>query len=311
MRVLITGVSGGLARMLAQHLALLGHEVLGVDRRPWVDPPASIKVFNADIRKRPAEDIFRHHRPEVVIHMATVTHLSARQQERYRINLGGTQIIFEHCNTYGVKQAIFIGRHTVYGAAPDAPLYRSEAEPPLATATYPPLADLVAADLFAGSALWRYPQLDTTVLRLAYTLGPSMRGKLASFLGDRLEARIPTVLGFDPLFQVMHESDAVTAITAALNHNLRGVFNVAGPEPIPLSTLCRGVGRTPVPLPEPLYALLAQRLSLTPLPTSALGHIKYPVVVQDQPFRSLTGYSAHIGQVELLESFKSYSRAPR
>ena len=68
--------------------------------------------------------------------MATVTHLTARQKERYRINLGGTQTIFEHCHTYGVKQALFIGRHTVYGAAPDAPLYRTETEPPLATATY-------------------------------------------------------------------------------------------------------------------------------------------------------------------------------
>ena len=307
MKILITGVSGGLARMLAQHLSLLGHEVLGIDRRPWLDAPPNIQVFNADIRKRPAEDVFRHHRPEVVVHMATVTHLSARQEERYRINLGGTQAIFEHCHTYGVKQAIFVGRHTVYGAAPDAPLYRAETEPPLATATYPTLADLVAADLFAGSALWRYPQLETAVLRFAYTLGPSMRGTLASFLGKRRDHRIPTVLGFDPLFQVMHERDVVTAINAALEHQLRGVFNVAGPAPIPLSTLCRGVGRIPVPLPEPLYALLAQRLSLTPLPTSALSHIKYPVVVRDQPFRSLTGYRHHIEQEELLQSFKSYS----
>lgn len=308
MKILITGISGGIARMLAIELATLGHEVFGVDRRSWPEAPSSVKVFNADIRKRPAEDLFRNHRPEVVIHMATVTHLTAKQEERYRINLGGTQAIFEHCHTYGVKQAIFIGRHTVYGAAADAPLYRTEAEPPLATATYPALADLVAADLFAGSALWRYPQLDTAVLRFAYTLGPSMRGTLASFLGGAKGHRVPTILGFDPLFQVMHEQDVVSAIISTLNAKLRGVYNVAGPPPLPLSVLCKATGRIPIPLPEPLYPVITKSLSLTPLPLSAIKHIKFPVVIQDQAFKERTGYSPNIDQKELLSSFRSYSR---
>ncbi len=308
MKILITGISGGIARALAKELLHLGHEVLGVDRRPWPDAPAGIQLFNADIRKRPAEDIFRHHRPEAVIHMATVTHLTAHQEERYRINLGGTQTIFEHCHNYEVKQAIFIGRHTVYGAAADAPLYRTEAEPPLATATYPALADLVAADLFAGSALWRYPQLDTAVLRLAYTLGPSMRGTLASFLGESRGHRVPTIMGFDPLFQVMHEDDAVRAIIASLNAKLRGVYNVAGPTPLPLSVLCKSTNRTQIPLPEPLYTVITRSLNLTSLPISAIRHIKYPVVIQDRSFRELTGYQPSIDQENLLASFESYSR---
>ena len=308
MKILITGISGGIARALAKELLHLGHKVLGVDRRPWPDAPSGIQLFNADIRKRPAEDIFRHHRPEAVIHMATVTHLTAHQEERYRINLGGTQTIFEHCHNYEVKQAIFIGRHTVYGAAADAPLYRTEAEPPLATATYPALADLVAADLFAGSALWRYPQLDTAVLRLAYTLGPSMRGTLASFLGESRGHRVPTIMGFDPLFQVMHEDDAVRAIIASLNAKLRGVYNVAGPTPLPLSVLCKSTNRTQIPLPEPLYTVITRSLNLTSLPSSAIRHIKYPVVIQDRSFRELTGYQPSIDQESLLASFESYSR---
>lgn len=307
MKVLITGISGGIARALARQLAIMDHEVLGIDRRPWPDAPPNIQLFNVDIRKRPAEDVFRLHRPEIVIHMATVTHLTAREEERYRINLGGTQSIFEHCHQYGVKQALFIGRHTIYGATADAPLYRSEAEPPLATATYPALADLVAADLFAGSALWRYPKLNTAVLRLAYTLGPSMRGTLASFLGSEKGHTVPTIMGFDPLFQVMHESDAVDAIIAAMQAKLRGVFNVAGPSPIPLSVLCKRVDRVILPLPEVLYTLITRRLSLSSLPLSAIKHIKYPVVIQDQTFKNLTGYQHRIDQEQLLDSFKEYS----
>lgn len=308
MKVLITGVSGGLARILAQRLLQEDLEVIGIDRRPWPDPPKGVTVFQADVRKRPAEDVFRMQKPDAVVHLATVTHLTARQEERYRINLGGTQAVFRYCDLYDVKQAVFVGRHTIYGAAADAPLYRTEAEPPLATATYPALADMVAADLFAASALWRYPQLDTSVLRMAYTLGPSMRGTLASFLGGRRHQRVPMVLGFDPLFQVMHEYDAVEAIVAALNHKLRGIFNVAGPLPLPLSTLCSKTDRMAVPIPEFLFSSMVHRFAFSNLPATAINHVKYPVVIQDQPFRDLTGYKHQIDESQLLASFRSYSR---
>ena len=74
-------------------------------------------MHTVDIRKRAAEDVFRTMRPDAVIHMATVTHLLQQSEDRYRINLGGTRAVFEHCHAYGVKHAIFVGRHTYYGAA--------------------------------------------------------------------------------------------------------------------------------------------------------------------------------------------------
>ena len=72
-----------------------------------------------------------------LIHLATVTHLTHRSKDRYRINLGGTQSVFNHCDAYGLKQAVFVGRHTYYGAAPDSPLYHTETEPPMAGHTFP------------------------------------------------------------------------------------------------------------------------------------------------------------------------------
>ena len=68
-------------------------------------------------------------------------------EERYRLNLNGTQSIWSYCERFKVKQALFVGRHTVYGAAADAPLYCKETEPLLAGTTFPTLADLVSADL--------------------------------------------------------------------------------------------------------------------------------------------------------------------
>ena len=122
--------------------------------------PPAVEMHEVDIRKRAAEDVFRKHRPDAVIHMATVTHLVARSEERYRINLGGTRAVFDHCARLRRRsRSIFVGRHTYYGAAPDSPLYHSEDEPPMAVTTFPELADLVAADLYAATALWRIPEL--------------------------------------------------------------------------------------------------------------------------------------------------------
>src|SRR5581483_5760240 len=245
--------------------------------------------------------VFRTFRPDAVIHMATVTHLTVRDEDRYRINLFGTRAVFDHCHHYGAKRCIFVGRHTYYGAAADTALYHGEEDPPMAMTTFPELSDLVAADLYAGSALWRYPELNTSVLRICYTLGPSLSGTLATFLRGR---RVPKVLGFDPLFQFMHEADAAEAICLALEKDLRGVYNVAGPQPLPLATLIREAGRTPVPVPELLMRLAFGRFGLPRLPPGAVAHLKYPVVIDDSSFRAATGYQHRYEDDDTIADFR-------
>ncbi len=301
MKILVTGASGGLARRVITRLHGDGHDVVGIDRRPWPDAPSGVSIYRVDIRKRPAEDVFRSHKPDVVIHMATVTYVTAGREERARINLGGTRSIWKFCESYKVRQAIFIGRHTVYGAAPDFPLYRSEDEPLLAGTTFPNLADLVSADQYAAHTLWQMPKLKTAVLRLVYTLGPSKRGTLASFLKAE---RIPTVMGFDPLFQFIHEEDAARAIVLAIKKKLKGVFNVSGPEPVPLSVLCEATGRTSVPIPETLYPLVLGKFGFSRLPKASMSHIKYPVVVDSGRFQAATGFEPEFDVSQTMAAFR-------
>jgi UDP-glucose 4-epimerase len=307
MKVLLTGISGKLAQKVAIELLARGHEVIGIDRRPWPECPPGIRLIQIDIRKAEAEEIFRQDHPDAVIHMATVSHLTIRRDERYRINLGGTQKVFEYCARHSIGQALFVGRHTYYGAVSDAALYRGEDEPPMALESFPELADLVAADLFAASALWRFPERTTAVLRLVYTLGPSLHGTLAAFLAG---PRVPMILGFDPLFQFMHEADAVTAIILALERKLRGVFNVAGPQALPLSELIRVTGRTPARMTRALHPLLLGRFGLPRLPTGAVAHIKYPIVISDRAFRQATGFVPAHNEYETLEAFRAASPLP-
>ena len=301
MKILVPGLSGRLGKMLAERLLELGHDVIGIDRRPFREKPEGVEMHEIDIRKRGAEDVFRRVRPDAVIHMATVTHLIMQSEDSYRINLGGTRAVFEHSSTYGVEHVIFVGRHTYYGAAADSPLFHSEDEPPMGLSSFPELADLVAADLYAGSALWRYPTFATTVLRLVYTLGPTGHGTLATFLRGR---RVPTLLGFDPLFQFMHEHDVVSSLCTALDKRPRGVFNVAGPQPVPLSTVIRETGRTNIPIPEIVFAMMLGRFGLPKLPHGALEHIKYPVTVDGSAFKKATGFEHQYDERGAIKAYR-------
>jgi UDP-glucose 4-epimerase len=171
----------------------------------------------------------------------------------------------------------------------------------MALASFPELSDLVAADLFAATALWRFPELVTTVLRMCYSLGPTGHGTLATFLRG---PRVPTVLGFDPLFQFMHEEDVVSAIATALVKRPRGVFNVAGADPVPLSVIIRETGRKAVPLPELVINMSLGRLGLPKLPKGALAHIKYPVVVDASAFREAAGFHHAQDEMATMRAFR-------
>src|SRR3954453_6012295 len=148
MKVLVPGLSGRLGKMLAERLLELGHDVIGIDRRPFREKPEGVEMHEVDIRKRAAEDVFRRIRPEAVIHMATVTHLIMQSEDRYRITLGGTRAVFEHSATYGAEHVVFVGRHTYYGAGADSPLFHNEDEPPMGLAAFPGVAASVAARFF-------------------------------------------------------------------------------------------------------------------------------------------------------------------
>ena len=308
MKVLLTGISGLAGRLVAQRLLEKGHTVYGIDKRSWPNAPEGIVMHRVDIRKRGAEEVFRHDKPDAVIHMATVTHLNQRSEDRYRINLQGTRAVFEHAHTYGVKQVVFIGRHTFYGASADSPLYPTEDAPPQSVNSFPELSDLVAADLYAGSALWRHPELNTCILRICYTLGPAAHGTLAGYLKGR---RVPTPMGFDPLFQFIHEEDMASAIVLGLEKNLKGVFNVAGPRPVPLSVLISEAGRQQIPVPEVLFRLAMGRIGLPHLPPGAVAHLKFPIVTNADAFREATGFEHQFDEAETIRQFREACPLPR
>jgi UDP-glucose 4-epimerase len=300
MRVLVTGAAGRLGRIFVRALHEAGHSVVGIDRRE--DPESPARIHQIDLLRHAAGEVFQKEKPEAVVHTASVTQRQSDPHDRHRVNLVGTKTLFDLCQSHGVAQAVFVGRHTYYGATSDAALYRTEGEPPLGLESFPELADLVAADLFSGSMLWQRPEMITSVLRFVYTLGPSKTGTLADYLHG---PRVPMVLGFDPLFHFMHEQDAAQALLLAITGRLRGVYNVAGPSPLPLSALVREAGRSRLLLPERILWACLGRFGLPSLHESALDHIKYSLVVDAKAFVEATGFTPKYDQLETIRAFAS------
>ncbi len=308
MRVLVTGAAAGIGRLVAERLHRDGEEVIGVDRRlpdpEGGEPPH--ELIRADLRKRAAEEPFRRQPLDAVVHVASLERAGDDPRRRSRVHLQSMRSLLRLASRHGVPRVVVVGQHVTYGAAPDAPLYRDEDEPPLAVSTYPELADLVAADLFAATASIRTPELDTVVLRPCHLLGPGGFGLLA----ERLRPpRVLAVAGFDPLIQVIHEDDAARAVVLALRCGLRGVYNVAGPGPVPLSALCRLCGRRRTPVPAALIPLLAGRLGLPKLPRGSQPDGKYPVLVDDAAFRAATGFAHRHDVVEAAAAFRDATAA--
>ena len=80
---------------------------------------------------------------------------------------------------------------------------------------------------------------------------------LASGGGPRVRA-----MGFDPMCALVSDKDVASAARLAIRARCSGIFNVAGPETVPLSVLSRWTGRASLPLPGALlrYASHAARL---------------------------------------------------
>jgi UDP-glucose 4-epimerase len=58
-----------------------------------------------------------------------------------------------------------------------------------------------------------------------------------------------TVLGFDPLMQLLHDEDLLDVLKRAVDRPAAGAFNVAGQGVLPVSALLRIVGRGSIALP--------------------------------------------------------------
>jgi UDP-glucose 4-epimerase len=287
--VLITGICGRLGKQLARVLHR-ERPVVGVDRRPFLDKPKDIEHYEIDIRRTKTRDVFRANNVAAIVHLGIMHDPRASASEHHTWNVAGFQKILEYVSQYKVSKLVVLSSANVYGPRPDNPQFLTEEAPLLGGAAFSEIRDLIEVDMLAQSFFWKHPETETVILRPVHILG-GVKNAPSNYL--RLPV-VPTLLGFDPMVQVIHEDDVVRAVSAALRPGVRGIFNLTGPEPAPLSHLIKVLGRAHVPIPHPLAAAALRRmwrLRVSSFPEPELDHIKYVCMVDDKRAREVLGYT--------------------
>ncbi len=299
--VAITGIAGNLGRRLAR--VLHGEaRLVGFDRRPFRDRPKDVEHHQLDIRKARVEDVFRKGSIQAIAHLGLKHDPREQAAEAHSFNVAGTQRLLDIAVRHGVRKVVLLSSANVYGPAPGNPNFLTEETPLLGAARLPGFRDLIEVDMYAQSFMWQHPEIETVILRPVNIVGPTVRNAPSNYL--RLEHPM-TVLGFDPMVQLIHEEDACRAIALALRPGIRGVYNVTGPGEVPLSAALRELGREPIPVPHFLARPLVRKLyeaRLSSFPPGEVDYIQYLCAVDGSRFVRDTGWSPRHSMRETLRS---------
>lgn len=287
--VVVTGISGNLGRTLTKLLHRSEH-IVGLDRRPFSGAPKDVELFQLDLRKKKAEDVFRIHDVKAVIHMGIMHDPRMSSEEHHSFNVVGTTRVLDAVAKYGVKKVVVLSSANVYGPSPDNSNFLSEDAPLMAASRFSGVRDLIEVDMLAHGFFWRHPDIETVILRPVHIVGPTIRNAPSNYL----RLRYPWMLaGFDPMLQLIHQEDAARAMVEALRPGLKGVYNVVGPGEVPLSAVLHELGRTPIPVPSPIARTVLGtlfRYRLASFPPPELDHIQFLCMVDGSRWTADVGW---------------------
>lgn len=302
--LLVTGAAGGLANIVVSRLTQ-EFRLLGVDTRHMPKGrnfPG--EFFQIDYSHRRMTDLFRTHSIHALLHIGRVWNPKRSQRStNYRINVLGTRNLLEQARRHGVKHLIVVSTFHVYGAHQHNHVYITEDEALRASQIFPELVDAIELDHAATTFLWRYRDLRTIVIRPCSIIGASIQNTISGFLRSRV---CPTLMGYDPLMQFIHEQDIASAIATSLKGTASGIYNLAGEGVVPYSRAIELAGSTPFPVLSPLaYSLMGilSRLELG-FPKHLIDYFKYPTVISDAAFRRDFDWKPMISTRDALRSLR-------
>jgi UDP-glucose 4-epimerase len=266
------------------------------------------RAYNVDLTEPTAEERFAEilsaEKVETVVHLAFLSspvHATAWAHELESI---GTMHVLNAARRGGVRKIVMRSHTFLYGAYPTNPNYLTEEHPLRARRAEPFFTDKIGAEADALGYTEQGKRL-VTILRTAPILGPTVRSYLARYLGQRV---VPTILGFDPLWQFLHEADAVAAFKLAIDRDVPGIFNIVGDGVLPLSTVVKLSGRLALPVPRSVANAVVGALWLAQLvnaPATLLDYLQYLCVADGDRAKRELGFAPAFTTREALLDFAS------
>jgi UDP-glucose 4-epimerase len=218
--------------------------VIGLDTEPPKTSLKGLDFIQADVRNPLLVELLLSEKVHTVVHAAFVD--AYRSSEKaFDLNVIGTMKTLGAASEAGVRKVILRSSTSVYGAQPTNPAFLTENYPLNGNKASGAIRNFVEIEAFINGFRRQCPEMVVTVLRFAHLVGPTVDSPLARFL--RLNPPL-TLLGFDPLMQVIHEVDAIAAMVHAVQNDVPGVFNVAAEGILPLGKILGLAGRIPLPV---------------------------------------------------------------
>lgn len=253
--------------------------VVGLDNRP---PEAAlarqIDFVGADVRSPELASLLRGHEIDTVVHndILQFTEPGRSQRSLHDINVIGTLSLLTACDRLPSLRAIVVrGSAAIYGSEPSAPAFFTEemaGQYPLRTRFQRDMGELET--LFETFAR-RHPAVTCTMLRYQPVIGASLDTPITRLARAPV---VPTMLGFDPRVQLLHEDDSVDALAAAVRSPVRGAVNVAGEGSVSLQRMLRLLGRRSLPIAAPLFGTVAgaaTRFGMPPVSADTMRYLRY------------------------------------
>jgi UDP-glucose 4-epimerase len=289
-RVLVTGLGTFWGGRLAQALESdPGIDVIvGLDTREPRVRLERTEFVRTDESYSILARLVRATKVDTVLHTFLVVDPGAPEARRmHEINVIGTMnLCAAVCAPGSAVRTLVLKSFTgVYGSAKDDPALFSEdtarSDPPRHRSE----RSLIEVEQYVADLALDHPETTVSILRFCNVLGPSISTTLTKLLDMPL---VPSVLGFDPLLQFVHEDDVVRALRFAMEERLDGTFNVAGKGLLPWSEVAAMAGKRLLPLPPLGTAAMARLLRMAgapPLPAEALDLLRFGRGVDGSRFR--------------------------
>jgi UDP-glucose 4-epimerase len=306
--VLVTGVSRDLGRRFARCLAADPDidRVVGVDAVPPSRDIGDVSFVRADIRNPVIAKILAKEDVDTVVHMSVIaTPGSAGGRGTMKeLNVIGTMQLLAACQkSTTVRQVVVKSTSTVYGASNRDPAMFTEEMEPRRQPRSGYAKDVAEIEGYVRGFARRRPDVLVTTLRLANVLGPHVTSPMTSYF--RLPV-IPTVFGFDPRLQFVHEADLMSVLNHAVASEVPGTFNVAGDGVMLLSQAVRRLRKPNVALPRPAVGGIASALKsarMADFSPEQLGFLTFGRGIDTTRMRTELGFEPEYSTAEAFCDF--------
>ncbi|MFC4058654.1 NAD-dependent epimerase/dehydratase family protein [Planomonospora corallina] len=265
--VLVTGVSRHIGARVASVLAAdpdIGR-VIGVDTVPPPSlsrdggvPLGRTEFVRVDLRSPDIARVIAAADIDTVVHVGLVS-VPPRSGGRALMkehNVIGTMQLLGACQRSATVRRVVVRSTTaVYGSSPRDPAVFTEDAEPAEPPGHGYAKDAAEVEGYVRGFARRRRDVTVSTLRFANFMGPGVDSPLTRYFSQPV---LPTVLGFDPRLQFVHEDDAVEVLRRTAMEDHPGTFNVAGDGVLLLSQCLRRAGLLPVPVPSPAFQLLGE-----------------------------------------------------